>query len=83
MNKGLIVLVIVSAIIILGLVIFEPLKEESDFGSLEKNDEVVSLSETKNLEDESKIKDETEKEIEDELNKIIELEDQELSEEIE
>jgi len=83
MNKGLIVLVIVSAIIILGLVIFEPLKEESNFGSLENNDEVVSLSETKNLEDESKIKDETEKEIEDELNKIIELEDQELSEEIE
>jgi hypothetical protein len=83
MSKGLIVLVIVSAIVIIGLVIFEPLKEESNFGSLETNDEVVTLSETKNLEDESKIKDETEKEIEDELNKIIELEDQELSEEIE
>ncbi len=73
MNKGLIVLVIVSAIIILGLFIFEPLKEESNFGSLETNDEVVSLSETKNLEDDSKIKDETDKEIEEELNKIIEL----------
>jgi hypothetical protein len=83
MSKGLIVLVIVSAIVIIGLVIFEPLKEESNFGSLETNDEVVTLSETKNLEDESKIKDETEKEIEDELNKIIELEDQELSEVIE
>ncbi len=83
MNKGLIVLVIVSAIIILGLFIFEPLKEESNFGSLETNDEVVTLSETKNLEDDSKIKDETDKEIEEELNKIIELEDQELSEVIE
>jgi len=83
MNKGILVLVIVSGLLILGLVIFEPLKEESNFSSIETNDEVVSLNETINLDEESQIKDETEKAIEEELNKIIELEDQELSEEIE
>lgn len=83
MNKGILVLVIVSGLLILGLVIFEPLKEESNFSSLETKDEIVSLNETINLDEESQIKDETEKAIEEELNKIIELEDQELSEEIE